>query len=79
MQIYLYIYLHLPLTSIHKLRYPDAVSIITLPPEPSKSLVNEKNMVAYIVLNQYIYIYIYIYIVASGLMNINIITYTSML
>ena len=37
--------LYLPLTTINKLRCPDAVNFITLPPELSKSLVNEKKWV----------------------------------
>ena len=41
--ISLCVYLHLPLTSINKLRCHDAGNFITLPPVLPKSLVNEKN------------------------------------
>ena len=59
----------LRLTSIKTLRCPDAVNFITLPPELSKSLVNEKNWLhnvnifnSFHIFNQIFVSYIYIYL-----------------
>ena len=51
------ILVHLPLTSIKKLRCPDAAYFITLPAELLKSLVNEKNWLHNVNIINYFYIF----------------------